>query len=66
MKSSASSHPVTATSLNNLGGLLQAMGDFPAARPYFEQALAILEQSLGPDHPNTQTVRRNLASLPKS
>jgi hypothetical protein len=24
-----------------------------AARPYYEQALAILESSLGPDHPHT-------------
>ncbi len=34
-------HPDTATSLNNLGGLLQAMGDLAAARPYYERALAI-------------------------
>ncbi len=34
-------HPDTATSLNNLGYLLQAMGDYAAARPYYEQALAI-------------------------
>jgi hypothetical protein len=35
-----------------------------ASRPYFEQALDILVSSLGPDHPTTQGVRRNLESLP--
>jgi hypothetical protein len=39
------------------------MGDLPAAQPYFERALAILEAKLGPDHPNTKIVRGNLASL---
>ncbi|MCG8349887.1 MAG: tetratricopeptide repeat protein [Chloroflexales bacterium] len=29
----------------------------------YERALAIREQALGPDHPHTQTVRRNLAAL---
>ncbi len=52
-----------ATSLNNLGGLLQAMGDYEAARPYYERDLAILEVKLGPEHPNTQIARRNLEAL---
>jgi hypothetical protein len=43
--------------------LLQAMGDLQGARPYFERALAILTARLGPDHPHTQTVRRNLDAL---
>ena len=34
-----------------------------AARPLFERALAIYEQALGPDHPNTNRGRRNLARL---
>jgi tetratricopeptide (TPR) repeat protein len=56
-------HPNTALSLNNLGALLQAMGDLQGARPYFERALAIFTARLGPDHPHTHTVRRNLAAL---
>ena len=43
--------------------LLEAQGDAVAARPYFEQALAIFEQILGPEHPYTETVRENLAKL---
>jgi tetratricopeptide (TPR) repeat protein len=56
-------HPLTATSLNNLGSLLHAMGDLDGARPYYERALAILEARLGPEHPNTQIVRGNLKRL---
>ncbi|MDH4136601.1 MAG: tetratricopeptide repeat protein, partial [Anaerolineae bacterium] len=39
-------HPDTARSLNNLGFLLQAMGDLAGARPYYERALAIREKVL--------------------
>ncbi len=49
-------HPDTAQSLNNLGMLLQAMGDIPAARPY-------LERALGPGHPDTQRSRQSLAAI---
>ncbi|MCB0182395.1 MAG: tetratricopeptide repeat protein, partial [Anaerolineae bacterium] len=38
-------------------------GDYAAARPYYEQALAIFERKLGPNHPYTQIVRGNLAAL---
>ena len=40
-------HPDTASSLNNLGMLLQAQGDYAGARPYYEQALAISQRSAG-------------------
>jgi hypothetical protein len=43
--------------------LLQAQGEYAVARPYYERALTILENSLGPTHPNTQAVRDNLAAL---
>ena len=56
-------HPDTANSLNNLGFLLRAIGEYEAARPYYERALAIVEDVLGPDHPHTQGVRGNLAAL---
>jgi hypothetical protein len=39
------------------------LGDLPGAKAAFERALAILEKFLGPDHPKTQLVRRNLAAL---
>ena len=56
-------HPLTATSLNNLGLLLYAQGEYESARPYYERALAIFEERLGANHPHTQTVRGNLARL---
>jgi tetratricopeptide (TPR) repeat protein len=56
-------HPNTATSLNNLAGLLQAQGDLPGARPLYERALAIREKARGPDHPDTATSLNNLAGL---
>ena len=56
-------HPDTAGSLNNLGVLLQDMGDLAGARPYFEQALAINRKALGEDHPSTAGSLNNLGSL---
>jgi hypothetical protein len=56
-------HPNTGVSLYNLGYLLQAMGDLVGARPYYEQALSILEAGLGLEHPNTRLVRGNLERL---
>jgi Flp pilus assembly protein TadD len=58
-------HPDTATSLNNLGYLLQDMGDLVGARPYYERALLISEAKLGKEHPTTKIVRGNLADLPQ-
>jgi tetratricopeptide (TPR) repeat protein len=56
-------HPWTATSLNNLGSLLKAMGDLSGARPYYERALAIDEKVLGKEHPDTAIDYGNLGSL---
>jgi tetratricopeptide (TPR) repeat protein len=50
-KSARPRPPEYGPSLNNLGDLLQAMGDLAGARPYYERALAIHEKALGPDHP---------------
>jgi tetratricopeptide (TPR) repeat protein len=57
-------HPDTANRLNNLGALLQAMGDLAGALPYVERAMALLTARLRPDNPHTQNVRRNFAALP--
>ena len=40
---------------NGLGYHLNAIGDLSAARPYYEQALAIRRQVLGDQHPDTAT-----------
>ena len=60
------SHPDTARSLNNLGYLLQSLGDLDRARPYHERALAIREKTLGPDHPDTARSLNNLGGLLQS
>ena len=44
-----------AESLTAQGRELYAQGDYTAARPLFEQALAICEAALGPTHPATAT-----------
>ncbi|WP_374689551.1 tetratricopeptide repeat protein [Promineifilum sp.] len=59
----AAEQAATATSLNNLGGLLYAQGDLAGARPYLERALAVSERVLGPDHPDTAASLNNLGAL---
>jgi hypothetical protein len=48
---------------NNLGLVLQDLGDLPGAREQFERALTISEAALGPDHPTVRTMRGNLDSV---
>jgi Tfp pilus assembly protein PilF len=48
---------------SNLGYLLRKQGDLAGARPYYERALAIGEQALGPTHPTTATSLNNLGNL---
>jgi tetratricopeptide (TPR) repeat protein len=62
-KMSGPGHPDAALSLNNLGYLLYAQGDFGGARPYFERALAIRKKALGAGHPDTATSLDNLGAL---
>lgn len=52
-----------ATLVNNLGRVLQALGDLAGARAAFERALTIFQEILGEDHPNTVLVRNNLDLL---
>jgi len=56
-------HPDTATSLNDLAELYEAVGDYTKAEPLYQKALAIRQKVLGPDHPNTATSLENLAVL---
>jgi tetratricopeptide (TPR) repeat protein len=46
-----------------LGSLLPDQGDYTAALPFLERALAIREQVLGPDHLETAHALNNLANL---
>ena len=52
-----------ATSLNNLGLLYLAQGKYAEAEALYQRALAILEKSLGPEHPDVAQVLENYADL---
>ncbi len=52
----------TLASLYELGRTLQAKGDRTAAEPLYRSVLEIRERTLGPDHRDTLTSVRNLAT----
>jgi tetratricopeptide (TPR) repeat protein len=58
-------HPNVATYVNNLGLVLQALGELAEARAAFERALKIGEAVYGPDHPNVATYVNNLGLVLK-
>ena len=55
--------PETATGLNNLARLYQAMGVYDQALPLYQRALKIRERVLGPEHPDTLWTMNNLGIL---
>jgi tetratricopeptide (TPR) repeat protein len=55
-----------ATSLNDLAILYALMGSYAEAKPLYVQAIAIREQELGANHPDTATSLNNLAILYES
>jgi hypothetical protein len=48
--------------LDRASRYLRGRGLYRQARPVAEQALALTEAALGPDHPDVATVRNNLGS----
>jgi CHAT domain-containing protein/tetratricopeptide (TPR) repeat protein len=56
-------HPLTATSLSNLGNVLYLQGKFSEAEQIHRRALALREKVLGPAHPDTATSLNNLANV---
>ena len=52
-----------ATALNQQALTLYQQGRYAEAEPLYKRSLAIREKGLGPDHPDTATVRGNLAAL---
>jgi len=60
-----SDHPLTAQSLNKLALLYHAQGKYAQAQSLLKRALAIYEQHLSPDHPDTATFQENYAELLK-
>jgi len=62
-KSLGPEHPYVATAVNNLGDVLQDLGDLDGAREAYQRALAIDEAAFGPDHPNVATDVNHLGSV---
>ncbi len=52
-----------ATTANSLGILYKYMGRYDEAEPLYHKSLAILERSLGPDHPDIASLYHNLGGL---
>ena len=59
-------HPSVASSLNNLALLYKSQGRYSEAEPLYIEALAIAQQRLGANHPNTITIRENLEDLQRN
>ena len=59
-------HPTVAIRVNNLGSVLQDLGDSAGARAAFERALAIWTNAYGEDHPRVATAHNNLGSVLKA
>jgi len=59
-------HPNVAAGVNNLGNVLQDLGDMEGAKKMFERALAIDEATYGPDHPDVAISINNLGSVLKA
>src|SRR5664280_1592646 len=55
-------HTETTTSMDNLAGALQALGDLAGACKLHEEALQICRRVLGSDHPHTLLSMTNLAA----
>ena len=55
---------VDTTLLLQMGFYLARRAQFAEAKPYFERALAIREQVLGPQHPDTASSLNNLGVSP--
>lgn len=55
--------PEVADSMSDLGLICREQADYPAARNYLEQALAINRKERGAEHPATATVHERLSML---
>jgi hypothetical protein len=58
-----SQHPEVASTLANLGGVQQELGELDDARECVGRALAIFERVVGSDHPRTRRTQAHLLSL---
>jgi tetratricopeptide (TPR) repeat protein len=56
-------HPLTATVLDSLAGVVYAGHDLAAAEDLYRRALAVTERAFGPEHPATAAGLHNLATV---
>ncbi|XP_013416868.1 uncharacterized protein LOC106178291 [Lingula anatina] len=56
-------HPDTASSYDNIGTVLQAMGKFKESLDYHKKCLALNEEILGPKHPDTARSYDNIGNV---
>ncbi len=59
-------HEKYAAALSLHAVTLQATGQYDLAEPLFKQAIAVLNASLGPDHPTTKKVKANYQTVLKN
>ena len=59
-------HPDTVIVYSNIAGVYRTQGNYEKALEYYEKALKILDEKLGPEHPNTKSARRNLEITKKA
>jgi hypothetical protein len=57
------SFPEASRLLNQAGLYLHEHAQYTEAEPFYQRALAIREQKLGPDHPHTAKVRENYTKV---
>jgi tetratricopeptide (TPR) repeat protein len=56
-------HTSVAIRVNNLGSVLQALGDLAGAKRCFKRSIRILQKFQGDDHPLTKKAKANLNAL---
>ncbi len=56
-------HPVFANNLNDIGVLNAFAGNYPEAKKYYQESLAIRKRVLGTEHPDYAASLNNLGSL---
>ncbi len=62
-RSERARHPRRAETLHSLAQLREAQGNLEEARIWYEQALALREQTLGAHHSKTRQTRQRLSAL---
>ena len=63
MKHYGEDHAKNATTLGNLAGALHNLGDYDAAKKYYQKALEIDKKHYGEDHVEYAVTLANLSSI---